>query len=728
MQHADSVNPPDTIAHLLDRLDQLPSPSAVATRLITLLEDETASSRDVIDLVSTDPALSAKVVSMCARSPRGRSLGITSLDRAVVLLGFDTVRSAALSVRLFETVGGFPHGELPGRSNPGFDHDVFWRHCLAVGILSDRITRLARNPVPANAFLAGLLHDIGHLGLHAVAPDVFASACELAEAQCTSVDRVATRSLGIDGRTAGTRIARSWGLPAPLVEVIEFVDQPVDSIWSSRNPLLVSTVSLADALVARDQVSIAGHGLRLSSIKGLCSRLEVPLDDILRMRSSVLAEVESRAVELGLEPRPTPELLLDSVARANRSVGRFAGAYRDQINENQRCQASLHRLNHFLARGDHDTLESAVAAVAESACSIIAGSSACVITPGINASDDPRITFCDVDDATSVEFRAGMPADIARDVLSRNRLERCGEPIRLPMPGGEFAVLALGLPVGSGSPEFIPDPVLAGAWASALSSALLRERSHELAARLDHADQALASQRDYVSSARAASAVASLAAGVAREIDQPLSVIRERTEVLRSCLGSTELEQSVEAIHDASRRAVEIIRVLADAVSPIDVKAATVDVGMLLAQACDVVTQRAGNRIFVTAGSGPLIAHLDPSLLKRVLVEAIENALQSSHDSSITLSWQWKQADLLITVADSGPGFSAEALEKAFDPFFSGHPAPGRSGLGLSEVRRLVEAHGGRVSVENRRGWKAGGRLLIELPDALAAAPKKVPV
>ncbi len=123
MPHADSVNPPDTIARLLDRLDQLPSPSAVATRLITLLDDESASSRDVIDLVSTDPALSAKVVSMCARSPRGRSLGISSLDRAVVLLGFDAVRSAALSVRLFETVGGFPHGEPPGRSNPAFDHD-----------------------------------------------------------------------------------------------------------------------------------------------------------------------------------------------------------------------------------------------------------------------------------------------------------------------------------------------------------------------------------------------------------------------------------------------------------------------------------------------------------------------------------------------------------------------------------------------------------------------------
>ena len=92
---------------LLDRLDDLPSPSAVAMRLMTILDSDSASARDVIELIATDPALSARVVGLCARSPRGRSLGITCLDRAVVLLGFDAVRSAALSVRLFETVDGF---------------------------------------------------------------------------------------------------------------------------------------------------------------------------------------------------------------------------------------------------------------------------------------------------------------------------------------------------------------------------------------------------------------------------------------------------------------------------------------------------------------------------------------------------------------------------------------------------------------------------------------------
>ena len=118
---------------LLDRLDNLPSPSAVATRLMMILDTDSVSARDVIELISTDPALSARVVGLCARSPQGRSLGITSLDRAVVLLGFDAVRSAALSVRLFETIQGFSPPERARDNSLVFDHNIFCVIPLVLG-------------------------------------------------------------------------------------------------------------------------------------------------------------------------------------------------------------------------------------------------------------------------------------------------------------------------------------------------------------------------------------------------------------------------------------------------------------------------------------------------------------------------------------------------------------------------------------------------------------------
>ena len=106
---------------LLDRLDALPSPTAVAMRLMTMLESDSVTTREVVDLISTDPALSARVVGLCSRSPRGRALGITSVERAV-----STSTTLALGV-------GIATPPLPsGRP----------RHCCPTGAVPPEALRL----------------------------------------------------------------------------------------------------------------------------------------------------------------------------------------------------------------------------------------------------------------------------------------------------------------------------------------------------------------------------------------------------------------------------------------------------------------------------------------------------------------------------------------------------------------------------------------------------------
>ena len=712
---------------LLDRLDNLPSPSAVATRLMTILDADSVSARDVIELISTDPALSARVVGLCSRSPQGRSLGITSLDRAVVLLGFDAVRSAALSVRLFETIQGFGLPTATQEHSLVFDHNMFWRHSLGVGILAQKIASLVKGPLPSSAFLAGLLHDIGHLALHAVVPKVFSSACEIAEMQSRSVDHVARDRIGIDGRTAGRRIARNWGLPPALVDAIWLVDQPASVISGCKDSTLISIVALSDALMARDQVSIIGHGARVSMIREHASRMEIPIDQVLDMRSEVLDEVEMRASELGLDSNPTTELLLASIARANRSVGRFATAYREKIAESKKCETSLQRLTCFLDQTPCDSVDDAIHAISESARSLVPDSSACVIIPGATEHVPPRIRFCAGDEVSRIEFRAGMPSDIARDVLSRNRLDRCGEPVHLRMRDGRCAILALGLPVGSTLMPFAPEATLKTAWCSALEDTFLREQSGMIAERLAHANRELASQREVIARARAASAVSAIAAGAAHEINNPLSVIAGRSHLLLDCLKATELEQSASEIKNAALEAAGIIEALSESVAPIDISVAPVNIGSLLSESCGIVSQRKGNRISISSEGDLPMARIDHTLMQGVLVELIENALRASADASVVLDASCHGKDLRIVVSDGGPGFSLHALEHAFEPFFSEQPSGRRRGLGLSNARRLVEAHGGTISLANGTGRSRGARVAIHLPKAAISAPTNAP-
>ncbi len=95
---------------ILQQLEELPTLSAVAVRLLDLTTSETSEAKEVIDLVASDPALSSKVLKLCRFHSRGRASIVKSIDRAVILIGFEAVRSAVLCVlvlELFEVVPSY---------------------------------------------------------------------------------------------------------------------------------------------------------------------------------------------------------------------------------------------------------------------------------------------------------------------------------------------------------------------------------------------------------------------------------------------------------------------------------------------------------------------------------------------------------------------------------------------------------------------------------------------
>ncbi len=130
---------------ILHQLDALPTLSSIAVRILDLTTSEDANAKDVIEVISSDPAMSAKVLKLCRCHPRGRASAVTSVDRAVVLLGFDAVRSAVLSVQVFEVFDDLPSpaGETRDRP-PVFDRVMFWRHSLAVAIACEMIVDQSR--------------------------------------------------------------------------------------------------------------------------------------------------------------------------------------------------------------------------------------------------------------------------------------------------------------------------------------------------------------------------------------------------------------------------------------------------------------------------------------------------------------------------------------------------------------------------------------------------------
>src|SRR5262249_4998154 len=146
------------------------------------------------------------------------------IEQAVVTIGFARLRSIVLAVKVFEF---FQH--RPSSSGSGFNRGEFWRHVLAVACAARRMAPesiASRQPSvtvridPEEAFLAGLLHDIGKVALDFVFPKAYQRITSRADQTRGEIADAERSILGVDHAIAGRRLAERWNLPEVYHDVI----------------------------------------------------------------------------------------------------------------------------------------------------------------------------------------------------------------------------------------------------------------------------------------------------------------------------------------------------------------------------------------------------------------------------------------------------------------------------------------------------------------------------
>ena len=238
---------------ILRQVDSLPTLPAVATRLLSLTSSDDTHAQQVIEVVQSDPALTARILSMCRKADLGVCGEFLTIDRAVVLLGFNAIRNAALSVKVvevFEKADGEATDTDPDLLR--FDRTGFWRHSLAVGLAAEMIAEASGGDgdlVPDEAFVCGLLHDIGKLAIDHVLPKSFARIVELADLNQGNIAEFERRIAGLDHHTVGKRLAEQWRLPHRLQDCIWLHGSPFKSLPQLAHRRLIGLVTLADFVV-----------------------------------------------------------------------------------------------------------------------------------------------------------------------------------------------------------------------------------------------------------------------------------------------------------------------------------------------------------------------------------------------------------------------------------------------------------------------------------------------
>ncbi|WP_022853017.1 HDOD domain-containing protein [Thermodesulfatator atlanticus] len=192
----------------LRNLQSLPTLPAIVGKLTQLIGDERATAHQVAALIEKDQVLTGKVLKMVNSAFYGFPRRISTVSNAIVLLGFNVIRTLVLTASIFESMQATDLS--------------LWEHSLgtaaAAGLLADKLEL----PNPEEVTTAGLLHDLGKVVLRTEFPKLYKEVATKVKEEKTYFRAAEQEILGLDHGEIGRILANQWNLPERLVEPIAY--------------------------------------------------------------------------------------------------------------------------------------------------------------------------------------------------------------------------------------------------------------------------------------------------------------------------------------------------------------------------------------------------------------------------------------------------------------------------------------------------------------------------
>jgi diguanylate cyclase (GGDEF)-like protein len=195
------------LLELLEKCTALPSPPAVATRILDLSQDPDVDIGKVAEVVSMDPALTAKILRIANSPIYATRRKIENLRQAIMMLGLNGTLTMALSFSLAAS--------MHNNASQGFDYNLFWRRSLAAATCCRRLSVAAGVGSTEAMFLSGLLQDIGMLALDKLQPE-FYNSLGIEQSDHNMVQELERERLGADHAAIGGWLLQKWNLPETL--------------------------------------------------------------------------------------------------------------------------------------------------------------------------------------------------------------------------------------------------------------------------------------------------------------------------------------------------------------------------------------------------------------------------------------------------------------------------------------------------------------------------------
>jgi len=263
-----------------DMSELRPFPTS-ATRLIQASNDPDSGPRDLAAIIRNDPALSVNLLQTANSSMYGFSGQIRTVDHAVVVLGIRTVRNLAVAMA---ATAVFSEGGAAADAR-----EQLWGHSLGCATVSRMIAGRTGLVPEDEAFLAGIVHDVGKLIFYDLVPDQYRQIA--ASSTSRTILEHEHDEFGANHQEIGLRCAEQWGLPEEVIEAISFHHTPDQA---DLFPDLVSIVGLSNGLSAVWGIGAESPGEDLDLILSE-SPVAISEDELTELRGQATEEFHELA-------------------------------------------------------------------------------------------------------------------------------------------------------------------------------------------------------------------------------------------------------------------------------------------------------------------------------------------------------------------------------------------------------------------------------------------------
>lgn len=682
---------------------RLPAMPQILVKLIEHLQADDLGMPELAALISKDAGMTGKLLAVANSSAYHRNGRTVNLEQSLVSLGTDMIKTLVISDSVFQTFNSFPH-------SGSIDLRAFWKNSLTAAVLARDAARAIDYPHHEEAYLAGLLHNVGRLALLATAPKEYGFNFTARDDE--DLCAVEQRTLQITHAEAGAWLIERWQLDSFLADAVLYHHEPSDRLESAHP--LIRAVRLAHVLASH-----ADDHAALVEAAALCN---LEPSQALQMLEGAARQVDKAAVHLGIDLAGA-----DDIPAPPAFAPPPVDPVQQRLSEEVRNMVLVSEVGQTLARqqGESGLLEAMTRTARilfdfENAVVLLENPTGHALVGAPTAGSQRIAEF-------AVPLAKGGP--VAKSALERRPafVQRERQPIGmaeeqlLRMLGTDSLVCVplvagarcLGILIGGVSAWQLPlcqrrerFMQAFGAQAATALENLMSERGH--------ARRQLASvAEEYREASRR----------VVHEVNNPLSIIKNYLSVLDSKLARQEpVGGELSILNEEIDRVGQLVGSLAE-LKPLDAGPRPTDVSKVVD---DVL------RLFRSSGFVPatveINAHMpddakriegDADVLKQILVNLVKNAVEALSGAGGRIEIlnrghvnRERQLYLELVVSDNGPGLSREVLANLFSPVKSTKDGA-HHGLGLSIVHSLVKKLGGHIAC---RSGRTGTAFEILLP------------